>query len=591
MGYLSIVLFPVLCLLAWVGVVLCLDTSGDKLEPPTLLIAVILRNKAHVLPHFFGYLEQQSYPKSRISLWIYTDHNVDQTADMVNTWAEAMSDGYHNVNVTSAEGDTFFPDEERAQKWTPERYWHVIHLREEAIHVARTLWADFIFFLDGDALLSNPRTIEDLVEENRTIIAPMLDSRSAYSNFWCGMNEKGYYERTDEYMPILEKEKVGVFPVVMVHSATLINLNHADSRKLTYDPRKLEGYTGPNDDVIAFAHSAKFAGVEMFISNKDLYGHILAPTESPAQEAEELLNLKLDVTVDGEPLVTSPALQSLVVPPKRDSLGFDQVYLINLERRPERRKRMEYCFQELGIAFKATAAIDGKKLNDSYIQEHGIRMLPEYADPYHNRPITAGEIGCFMSHYNIWKDMIENQHRIAIIFEDDIRFEPYFRTKVAALLTEARHLDWDLIYLGRKRLSGSKEPLVSSSSLLVHVDYSYWTLCYALTLAGARKLVEADPLPRMVPVDEYLPIMFDKHPEKAWAAHFPQRDLKAFSAHPLLVYPTHYTGEEHYISDTEDSVVVETTAELDTAGPDRAAATALPPTGVTSEPVITREEL
>ncbi|XP_077529136.1 glycosyltransferase 25 family member-like [Haemaphysalis longicornis] len=218
-------------------------------------------------------------------------------------------------------------------------------------------------------------------------------------------------------------------------------------------------------------------------------------------------------------------------------------------------------------------------------------MLPEYADPYHNRPITAGEIGCFMSHYNIWKDMIENQHRIAIIFEDDIRFEPYFRTKVAALLTEVRHLDWDLIYLGRKRLSGSKEPLVSGSSLLVHVDYSYWTLCYALTLSGARKLVDADPLHRMVPVDEYLPIMFDKHPEKTWAAHFPQRDLKAFSAHPLLVYPTHYTGEEHYISDTEDSVIVETAAELGATDSDRAATTALPPTDVASEPVVTREEL
>ncbi|XP_077504637.1 glycosyltransferase 25 family member-like [Amblyomma americanum] len=215
-------------------------------------------------------------------------------------------------------------------------------------------------------------------------------------------------------------------------------------------------------------------------------------------------------------------------------------------------------------------------------------MLPEYADPYHNRPITAGEIGCFMSHYNIWKDMIENQHRIAIIFEDDIRFEPYFRTKVAELLAEVRHFDWDLIYLGRKRLSGSNEPFVAGSSRLVHVDYSYWTLCYALTLAGARKLVEADPLPRMVPVDEYLPIMFDKHPEKTWAAHFPRRDLKAFSVHPLFVYPTHYTGEEHYISDTEDSVVVDTTA-----APDAAAGTehgvVLPP--VSSGPSSAREEL
>ncbi|XP_077504632.1 procollagen galactosyltransferase 1-A-like isoform X3 [Amblyomma americanum] len=360
MRYLSVMFF--LCfwlpLLSSVGVVRC-ATSDDKLEAPTLLIAVVLRNKAHVLPQFFGYLEQQNYPKSRLSLWIYTDHNVDNTAEIVNSWAEEVSNDYHNVNVTREDGDAFFPDEEGLQKWTPERYWHIIRLREEAIHVARTLWADFVFFLDGDALLSNPKTIQDLVEENRTIIAPMLDSRSAYSNFWCGMNEKGYYKRTDEYMPILEREKVGVFPVVMVHSATLINLNHADSRKLTYDPQKLQGYTGPNDDVITFAHSAKFAGVEMFVSNKDQYGHILAPTESPAQEAEELLNLKLEVTVDGEPLVVSPTLHSFVVPPEKDTLGFDQVYLINLERRPERRKRMEYCFEELGVAFKAMAAVDG----------------------------------------------------------------------------------------------------------------------------------------------------------------------------------------------------------------------------------------
>lgn len=35
------------------------------------------------------------------------------------------------------------------------------------------------------------------------------------------------------------------------------------------------------------------------------------------------------------------------------------------------------------------------------------------------------------------------------------------------------------------------------------------------------------------------------------------RDLKALSVHPLLVNPTHYTGEEGYISDTEDTSVIE----------------------------------
>ena len=36
---------------------------------------------------------------------------------------------------------------------------------------------------------------------------------------------------------------------------------------------------------------------------------------------------------------------------------------------------------------------------------------------------------------------------------------------------------------------------------------------------------------------------------------FERRDLQAFSAEPLLVYPTHYTGDDGYVSDTETSTV------------------------------------
>ena len=36
------------------------------------------------------------------------------------------------------------------------------------------------------------------------------------------------------------------------------------------------------------------------------------------------------------------------------------------------------------------------------------------------------------------------------------------------------------------------------------------------------------------------------------------RDLAALSVHPLLVTPTHYTGEPGYISDTEDTGIINT---------------------------------
>ena len=60
-------------------------------------------------------------------------------------------------------------------------------------------------------------------------------------------------------------------------------------------------------------------------------------------------------------------------------------------------------------------------------------------------------------------------------------------------------LDWDLIFLGRKILRDVEEPWVSGSQVLVHVNYTYWTLAYMLSQRGAQKLLDEKPLPKMVP--------------------------------------------------------------------------------------------
>ena len=38
-----------------------------------------------------------------------------------------------------------------------------------------------------------------------------------------------------------------------------------------------------------------------------------------------------------------------------------------------------------------------------------------------------------------------------------------------------------------------------------------------------------------------------------WLSAFEPRNLNAYSAEPLLVYPTQYIGDPGYISDTEDA--------------------------------------
>ncbi|XP_040851818.1 procollagen galactosyltransferase 2-like [Ochotona curzoniae] len=260
--------------------------------------------------------------------------------------------------------------------------------------------------------------------------------------------------------------------------------------------------------------------------------------------------------VDRPPMEPSQFVS--VAPRYPDKMGFDEIFMINLKRRQDRRGRMLRTLQEQDIAVKVVEAVDGKALNTTQLKALHIEMLPGYRDPYSSRPLTRGEIGCFLSHYSVWKEVIDRALEKVLVIEDDVRFEHQFKRRLVTLMegVERARLDWELIYIGRKRMQ-VKEPerAVPSVRNLVEADYSYWTLGYAISLEGAQKLVRAEPFGKMLPVDEFLPIMYDKHPVAEYKAHYQIRDLKAFSAEPLLIHPTHYTGQPGYLSDTETSTI------------------------------------
>nr|XP_012148279.1 PREDICTED: glycosyltransferase 25 family member isoform X2 [Megachile rotundata] len=449
-----------------------------------------------------------------------------------------------------------------------QRFLHVIKLREAALNAGRNIWADFVWMLDADVFITNPYTLNELISRNQTAVAPLLKSDGLYSNFWAGMTNDYYYLRTDKYEPILYREEKGCFSVPMIHSAVLIDLRTHLSDQLTYNPKNLNDYDGPIDDIITFAIGAKKFGIPLFICNANVYGYIMVPLEEKetiAEDLQRLINIKTEILSNSNYLPLSTYLEHFVQYPEEDTLQVDNIYMINLLRRPERRERMYKLFKELGIKVETIDAVDGRTLNESVLNTLGVKMMPEYADPYHHRPMTMGEIGCFLSHYIIWNEVIENNLKSVIVLEDDVRFEPFFRQKVNYILTELNNfqLEWDLIYLGRKRLVENEESWIDGSKYLVNAAYSYWTLGYILSARGAKKLVEATPLKKLVPVDEYIPILADVHPRNDWKAHYPNRNLIIFSANPLLIYPTHYTGEQGYVSDTEDSTIVSNSQNID----------------------------
>ncbi|XP_012495450.1 PREDICTED: procollagen galactosyltransferase 2 [Propithecus coquereli] len=397
-----------------------------------------------------------------------------------------------------------------------------------------------------------------MIAENKTIVAPMLESRGLYSNFWCGITPQGFYKRTPDYPQIREWKRLGCFPVPMVHSTFLIDLRKEASDKLTFYPPH-QDFAWTFDDIIVFAFSSRQAGIQMHLCNREHYGYLpipLKPHQTLQEDIENLIHVQIEAMIDHPPMEPSQFVST--VPKYPDKMGFDEIFMINLKRRKDRRDRMLRTLYEQEIEVKIVEAVDGKALNTSQLKALNIEMLPGYRDPYSSRPLTRGEIGCFLSHYSVWKEVIDRELEKTLVIEDDVRFEHQFKRKLMKLMDDIdqAHLDWELIYIGRKRMQ-VKEPekAVPNVVNLVEADYSYWTLGYVISLEGAQKLVGADPFGKMLPVDEFLPIMYNKHPVAEYKEYYESRDLKAFSAEPLLIYPTHYTGQPGYLSDTETSTI------------------------------------
>ncbi|KAG1708447.1 Procollagen galactosyltransferase 2 [Nymphon striatum] len=596
---------------------------------PTVMIHFAARNKAHVLPYFLSLLTSLDYPKNRISLWICSDHNGDKTIDVIQMWLSKVENDYHSVNFTSELKSLQFPNELSITDWSVERFEHIIKLKEEALKASKKMWADYIWvgikdfnminpFAAGlhNILICIPCWLYSLLAI--TVIAPMLNTFRTYSNFWCGMDENYYYQRTSEYLPIQSRESIGVHRVVLVQAAILIDLRIKSSHDLSFDPHKLANTSCPYDDIIAFSVSAKSLGIELFVSNENKFGYMPVPLdkeEGIQVEIDRITDFKLDViamssqkqkvpengdvsrktarysaqqvadildyddeetvgfdedypsneletdSVDNDndsetknkPIEVLPYLESYLPLNNKDNMNFDQMYMINLERRSDRRKNMMAAFREIGFEVKVIEAVDGKKLNFSSLEQQ-ITQLPGYLDPYNDREMKLGEIGCFLSHYKIWQEIVKNKYKRVIIFEDDVKFHEAFRKNFKIAIDEADGIDknWELLYLGRK-IMRSGENYMPGASKLVNISYSHWTIAYALTYSGAKKLLDEDPLAKLVPADEYLPIMYNRHPRLEWMSQFEKRDLKAYGIYPTLVEPTHYIGDPGYITDTENS--------------------------------------
>merc|ERR1712223_1376809 len=100
------------------------------------------------------------------------------------------------------------------------------------------MWVDYVFLIDADNIITNADLLSTLVQRNKLIVGPMLETGVAFSNYWSAQNpETGYYERGDDYYEIREYRNVSVHQVPMLHSCYLIDMNRWKSEKIQFWPR------------------------------------------------------------------------------------------------------------------------------------------------------------------------------------------------------------------------------------------------------------------------------------------------------------------------------------------------------------------
>ncbi|CAG2110163.1 unnamed protein product, partial [Medioppia subpectinata] len=478
---------------------------------PTIQVILLVNpyNKASVLPFSLGSIERQLYPKHLIKVWIKTelltsdlkavkgqkkelfeemlDMNA-MTVQMLRKWIRDNRKQYNDMELVLGH-ESLDGTNNETKYWTTDRFKHLIEMKSFAVEMSRQNWAHFALVMDSDVVLTHNEVFAAMTaHEDMIAMAPMLYSLGTYSNFWAGITEKGYYERTEDYLPILERQRLGWFVVPMIHSCLFINIRHKKSFNLTFDSRDIAQEVSPFDDIIAFAKSAKINAIDLRINNEEVWGYIPPPIETMTSFKsieQDLIDLQLESLVEGPEFPIASSLTSYISDEKSgDKLDVDHIYVINLVRRPERRQRMIKCLNILGIEAQIWDAIDGKQLDDKSVESLGVHSMDGYLDPYHKRPITFGEIGCFLSHYNIWQDMVRRNLSKAIILEDDVRFERDFKNRWRKALSKFDTKTHDFLYLGRKIQDSKNETLFND--VMVEPNYSYWTVGYLITGLGAH---------------------------------------------------------------------------------------------------------
>uniref|UniRef100_A0A4W6EAH6 procollagen-lysine 5-dioxygenase n=1 Tax=Lates calcarifer TaxID=8187 RepID=A0A4W6EAH6_LATCA len=228
---------------------------SDDEDMPLVYIAVFIEHATPFMEEFLDRLTTLNYPTARIRLFIH--NNVVYHERHIQRFWERHRSLFPDALLVGPEENLASSEPEPGQTWITDPD------------------CDYYFSIDSDVALTNPDTLRILIEENKSVIAPMLSKHGKlWSNFWGALSPEGYYSRSEDYIEIVQGKRIGLWNVPYITQTYLIKGSVLRS-KLAQVSLYVDEDMDPD---MVFCRSIRDQGVFMFVSNRDEFGRLVAST-------------------------------------------------------------------------------------------------------------------------------------------------------------------------------------------------------------------------------------------------------------------------------------------------------------------------
>lgn len=217
---------------------------------PTVMMGVFVEHPTPFLKEFFEKVAALNYPKEKIDVLVH-NANAFHSLD-VSKFTRIHGEAYQSLTVIQADDKV---NEADARNWAAEEC-----VKREC---------HYYFSIDGDSHLDNPDTLQLLIQQNRSVIAPLLvRPGKMWSNFWGALSQTGFYARSEDYMDIVEGNKIGLWNVPYMTGSYLVQRHVVKSLQDPYTSNDL-------DPDMAFCKVLRDKNRFMYVSNMHYFGHLI----------------------------------------------------------------------------------------------------------------------------------------------------------------------------------------------------------------------------------------------------------------------------------------------------------------------------